>query len=273
MESTGSTNRLAVMTSISTFTSFVIGVAGDLVDVSSLVPVGASVEDYQPTPQDLVRLRAVNVLFENGHLLETWLQRTIDNAGNKRLQVVVLGAGFRTLAGNPHLWMDPEFARRYVRMIRDTLSRLDAPNLAAYDRNAAAYDKKLAVLTDWIRSKIDTIPPAQRTMITFHGAFDYYNARFGLRTLGVIERSPGKEPSPSDLAALVTLARENHVRAIFAEPQFNPKLARALAESAGIKLVENLYDDTLGTTLEVADYISMMHYDTETIVRALGGKP
>jgi ABC-type Zn uptake system ZnuABC Zn-binding protein ZnuA len=59
------------------------------------------------------------------------------------------------------------------------------------------------------------------------------------------------------------------VRAVFAEPEYSPKLVEALAQSAGIRTVENLYDDSVGTDPKVADYIGMIDYDTDTIVNAL----
>jgi ABC-type Zn uptake system ZnuABC Zn-binding protein ZnuA len=263
----GNGNR--ALTSISTFDSFVREVAGPHYTVGTLVPAGASPEDYQPTPVDVARLREASVIFQNGVGLETWLARTVANASSPALKVVTLSDGLTPVNGNPHLWMDPVFARTYVRNVRDALVALDPSAAAEYERNAAAYDARLATLRETIAKRIDTIPPGRRVMITYHNSFVYYNARFGLRSLGVIERSPGQEPSPADLAALVRLARANNVRAIFDEPQFSPKLARTLAEESGISVVSDLYSDTLGPA--VSTYEAMLQYDTETIVRALGG--
>ena len=109
-------------------------------------------------------------------------------------------------------------------------------------------------------------------MIVFHNAWQYFDDRFGLRTIGVVERSPGQEPSPRDIADLVALARREHVRAVFAEPEYSPKLVQALAQSAGIRTVENLYDDSLSQDGRICDYASMLRFDSATIVRALGGR-
>jgi ABC-type Zn uptake system ZnuABC Zn-binding protein ZnuA len=106
-------------------------------------------------------------------------------------------------------------------------------------------------------------------MIVFHNAWQYYNDRFGLRTVGVIELSPGQDPSPRYIADLVRLAKENHVRAVFAEPEYSPKLVQALAQSAGISTIANLYDDSIGTIPSVRDYPSMLRHDTDVIVKAL----
>lgn len=258
-----------VVATTSTLASLAIGVVGDPTRVRSLVPVGASPEDYQPAPQDIEAIHAADVLVENGVNLEGWLQSDLDNARNPKLTVVVCADGLPVRENNPHLWMDPEFARIYVRKIRDALVRVDPPNAVSYRRNADAYDAELRRLIARTARKIATIPPRARTMIIFHNAFLYYNARFGLRTIGVIEVNPGSDPSPKHLADIVRLARANAVSAVFAEPEYSPKLVAALAQSAGIRTVENLYDDSIGSDPKVATYVGMIDYDTDTIVGAL----
>jgi zinc/manganese transport system substrate-binding protein/manganese/iron transport system substrate-binding protein len=267
------TPTLRVVTTISTFNSFVIGVGGARVRVESLVPLGAGPEDYQPTPRDVARIHDADILVQNGAGLEGWLARTIENAMNPRLLIVTCSDGLPLRNGNPHLWLDPVFARAYVMKIRDALSERDPAHRAEYETNARRYDARLRALEGEIARRIATIPPEQRTMIVFHSAWDYYSARFGLRIVGAIERSPGQEPNPRDLSDLVTEAKRLHVRAVFAEPEYSQKLAHALAESAQISTVATLYDDSVGSDPRVSDYVGMMRYDTETIVRALGGKP
>jgi zinc/manganese transport system substrate-binding protein/manganese/iron transport system substrate-binding protein len=263
---------LPVLTTISTFNSFVEGVGGRRVAVSSLVPVGVSPEDYQPTPADIARLHDARMLVENGLGLETWLGRTIENARNPGLRVVVASAGLPVKDHNPHLWMDPELARGYVRTIRDALTGIDATDARLFARNARAFDGRLVALEHEIARRIATIPPESRAMIVFHNAWQYYDDRFGLRTIGAVELSPGQEPSPSYVSGLVRLAKANHVRAVFAEPEYSPKLVQTLAESAGIRTVANLYDDSIGSDSRVHDYISMLRYDSGVIAQALGGR-
>ena len=149
--------------------------------------------------------------------------------------------------------MDPEFARVYVRKMRDALIAQDPADRATFERNAAAEDAKLVTLERDIRARIETIPPPSRAMIVFHNAWQYYNDRFGIKTVGVTAGASAPE-------------------ILVSEPEYSPKLVQALAESAGIKTVEDLYDDSIGNDPRVHDYESMLRYDTETIVKALGGQ-
>lgn len=260
---------IPVVTSFSTLNSFVEAVGGKRVSVQNLVPVGASPENYEPTPQDVATLSEARLLVVNGAGIEAWLGKTLANAQNAALHTVVCSDGLPVRIGNPHLWMDPIYAKQYVAKIRTGLASLDPAHAAEYAANAAAYDAKLDALVASIRSQIATIPASQRTMIVFHNAWLYYNARFGIKTVGVIEVNPGQDPNPQQIASLVDLAKRYHVRAVFAEPEYSPKLAQSLARSAGISVVSDLYDDSIGTNPQVRDYLSMMRYDTATIVKAL----
>lgn len=261
--------KIDVVTTFSTLNSFVEGVGGDRVRVQNLVPVGASPENYQPSPQDIGALSRAQLVVENGAGLEAWLQHTIQSAGNPNMKLVVLSDGLPKIDHNPHLWMDPVLAQSYVAKILDALVKLDPVHKNAYEANAKAYGRQLAALRNWIAEKIATIPPQQRAMIVFHNAWDYYNRRFGIQTVGVIELSPGQEPNPAYIGQLVDLARKHDVRAVFSEPEYSPKLAQTLAKSAGIHIVSNLYDDSVGNDPRVRDYTSMLRYDTGVIVQAL----
>lgn len=261
-------SSLKVLATTSTLASLTAGASG-AAHIASLVPIGISPEDYQPTPGDIGALHEADLLIENGASLESWLDTTIHNAANPNLRIVTCTQGLPVIDNNPHLWMDPVYARAYVAKIRDALIASDPANAARYRAASADYDRQLIALTARTRAKIATIPPSHRTMIVFHNAFDYYARRFGLKIVGAIEPIAGAEPNPSHMADLIRLARAEHVRAVFAEHEYSDKLAITLAASAGGLRVAFLYDDSLGTAFAVQTYIGMIDTDTDTIVSAL----
>lgn len=265
-----------VVATTSTLASLVKTVAGDALDVHWLVPIGASPETYEPAPRDLIELSHAAVIVENGSGLEAWLTKLLADA-SPQARIVVLSDSLPSQVShpngsefaNPHFWLDPQYAASYVRAIADALVAMDPRHAALYRKNAAAEIKDLAALDAWTRQQITTIPPSQRAMIADHDAWFYFDRRYGIDDVGAIEQSPGKEPSAADLVSLIARAKAHNVRAIFAEPEFSPKLAKQLADSAGIKTVTNLYDDSLGTTPDLSSYEGMMHHDVKTIVQAL----
>ncbi len=262
------TGPLKVVTTTTLLASLASDVAGSRAQVTSLMPVGASPETYEPAPADIVRLHDAGLILENGDGLEAWLDSTLRASGTKA-RVVTCSNGLPVLAANPHLWLDPLYARSYVRVMRDGMIAADPPGAPAYRANAAALEGRLSALNARIRAQIATIPRANRNMIVFHNAWLYFDRRYGLHTLGEIEEVPGSEPSAQHLAQLIDRARAAHVRAIFAEPEYSAKLVNAVARSAGIPNVAVLYDDSVGTSPQTRDYISMMETDTAAIVAAL----
>lgn len=267
--SSAANGKVNVVTTISTLNSFVEGVGGDLVTVQSIVPIGASPETYQPTPQDIATLSQAQLLVENGAGLETWLEKMLSNVGSSSMKTVNCAEGLPIKGLNPHLWMDPVLAQRYVLKIRDGLIAVDPAHASEYTANATTYNYRLELLTKHIQLQVNTIPRSQRYMIVFHNAWQYYNDRFGITTLGIVEMNPGQEPNPQRIAALIDLAKSHGVRAVFSEPEYSPKILQSIAQGAGVKVVEDLYDDSIGTEPRVANYIAMLHYDTDVIVSAL----
>lgn len=261
-------SRIAVVTTISTLNSFVQGVGGNRVTVHSIVPVGSSPETYEPTPQSVVLVASAQVLVENGAGLETWMHGLMQNA-RPSAPLVDCSQGLPRIGSNPHFWMDPVYAKHYVARIEAALAAVDPSHKTEYERNAAAYDRQLDRLVVWIRAQLAPIPRSRRMLIVFHNAWQYYDNRFGIRTLGIIETAPGQEPNPQDFGHTIDLAKRYHVGAIFGEPEYSPKLAIALAHDAGIPVVEDLYDDSLGTNPQVDNYISMLRYDTRELVKSM----
>ena len=261
---------VVVVVTTSTLGTLVQSVGGDLVTLDMLVPIGSSPETYEPTPRDLVELEHASLVVENGAGLEAWLDKLIkSSATNARILTLSDDMAPRLRAINPHFWLDPNYSELYVAQIARALSQIDPANAARYRANATTEINRLSELDGWIRKRIATIAPNRRTMIAFHDAWYYFDKRYGIRDVGAIEPSPGKEPSAADLAALIATARANNVRAIFAEPEFSPKLAKQLADGAGIKTVTDLYDDSLGQTPDLRTYEGMMRHDVDMIAQAL----
>lgn len=252
-------------------------VAGERAVVDSLIPAGADPHAFEPAPQDVVRITRSSVLVVNGTGFEEWLTRTLDNAGGSRT-LIVASQGLTPrpaenpvahALGDPHFWLDPLLAKAYVDNIRDGLSQVDPAGSAVYAANAATYQQKLDELDAWIRSQVDTIPPAHRLLVTNHESFGYFADRYGFTVVGAVVPSVSSSASPSaqDLARLIDLIRQSGAPAIFLESGTNPQLADQVARDTGIRVVSGLLTHSFGP--EAQDYIAMMKLDTQLIVDAL----
>ena len=266
--------RLTAVTTLTVLADLIEQVGGDTVHVKSLVPPGGEVHTYQPTPDDIKSVARAKIVFYNGVHLEEWIDNTIRSAGTPGLPIVVLSDGLPLTKEsdgqpNPHLWLDVTNTKAYVEKIRDALGKLDSPNATGYADRARSYLAQLDALDRWIQAEVEKIPQTRRKLVTFHDAFPYFAKRYGFTLAGVLVASPGKEPSARDLSALVRRIRGERVPAVFAEAQFNPKALEVLARDAGVRVVTNLYNDTLSSGPEAKTYIAMMRHDVGEIVEAL----
>jgi ABC-type Zn uptake system ZnuABC Zn-binding protein ZnuA len=253
---------------------------GRLAAVQTVVPAGVDVEDYSPTPADLRAVAEANLLVTNGLALDRWAPKMVE-AAQPGLPTLVLSDGLPVLGmavsqnediaatGNPHFWLDPQYARVYVQKIHDRLVTADPEGAAIYDANTASYVAELDVLDAWIREQVATVPPDHRKLVTFHEAYPYFAARYGFELIGVVTPSPGQDPSAGELAELVQKVKAAHVPAVFSEAQFSPRLIETLASEAGVdRVVTDLYNDSLGNP-PADSYVGMMRYNVERIVAAL----
>lgn len=269
-------------------------VAGDRLVVETLMPLGLDPHAYEPAPQDVARVAAAGVLIVNGAGFEEWLAELLDNAGGER-RVIEASAGLtpRTPgadeaaahegeeeaanadhghAVDPHFWLDPTLAVRYVENIRDGLSAADPEGSETYAANAAAYIAQLNELDAAIRAEIEQIPAPRRLLVTNHESLGYYADRYGLRIVGAVVPSSSSSASPSaqQLAQLADLIRSSGAPAIFLETGSNPELAEQLHDETGIVVVTGLYTHSLTPAGgEAPSYVEMMRRNTQKIVDAL----
>jgi len=167
------------------------------------------------------------------------------------------------------VWLDPNLVQVYIEKIRDALTRLDAANSALFADRAQAYRSALNDLDGWIRTQVSTIPPARRAIVTFHNAFQYFAARYGLAVKGFVVASPGKEPSAKAMAELTRQIKREQIPAVFAEADFNAKVLETLAKEAGVQVFTTLYDGSLSSGPPADTYINMMRHNVSEMVRAL----
>ncbi len=272
-----STGTVTVVTTTTVFADMVRNVGGDLVSVTSLVPKSGDVHTFEPKPADIQTVSRAKLLVMNGLGLDDWLEKTITNASASGTPLLKLGVdlpGVELLPGedpgtqNPHLWMDVAYGELYADRIAESLKSLDSAHAGQYDAQLAAYKTRLDALDASVRSRIATIPEANRKLVTFHDAFPYYARAYGITIVGVAVQAPGQDPSAGYTAQLIKAIRDAGVKAIFSEDQFPTRLVDQLGAETGATVVSNLYDDALGDD-PVTSYEAVIDWDTDQLVNAL----
>jgi ABC-type Zn uptake system ZnuABC Zn-binding protein ZnuA len=257
---------------IGIFADFARQVGGDRVEVIQLLGDGVDPHDYQMVPNDLVTVNRAQMLLYNGVGLEPFLSQVLTGAGRSDLVRVQLAEGLTPIMdgsrANPHFWLDPRLAMRYVERIRDAFAAQDPAGADAYQANAARYNEQLAALDADLESQLSVIPAANRKLVTAHDAFPYFARRYGFQVIGAVLSSEAQEPSPNELIALIRQVRQQNVRAIFTEPQFNARLLDQVARETGVRILPT-YSDAFPADGSIRSYVDMMRRNAADIVEGL----
>jgi ABC-type Zn uptake system ZnuABC Zn-binding protein ZnuA len=257
-------------------------VGGARIEVSVLVPPGASPHTFEPQPGDLARLADAVLLLEAGAGLDAWVRRLALAVARRPAAFVLIdapgldplpAAGGHADTGerrDPHAWLDPIRVREaVVPALAARLAELDPEGRADYERAAREAGERLGALDAEVRA---TLSGRGRHFVAFHAAWRYFAARYGLEEVGVVEEAPGEEPTPRELARLVARARAARVPAILVEPQLSPRVAEALASELGARIVRV---DPNGdpTDPERDTYPELMRWNARAFASALGDAP
>ena len=121
-----------------------------------------------------------------------------------------------------------------------------------------------------IKTKLGTLPAANRRILTSHDAFHYFGKAYGLDILSIQGVSTETEPSAADLAALARQAKEGNVKAIFLENMSNPALANTVAGETGVPVGGELVADALTAPGGVAPHsLDMFKYNLAELLKVL----
>lgn len=274
--------RLRVVATTSIVADVVAHVGGQAIEVSALIPPGVDPHAFEPTPQDLGRVAEAHLIFVNGFGLEAFLETMLINAGGQA-PVVSVSEGIppRTLAEgegahdgaevDPHTWLDPNNVLIWVDNIQTALTAVDPADASAFAQRADAYRAELRLLDDEIRQQVDTLPAADRLLVTDHAMFGYFADRYGFQVIGALLPgfSTAAESSAQQLAALEQAIAQLGVRAVFVSAQIAPDLAQRLAEDTGVRVVMLPAHALTGPDGPAPDYLSLMRYTVAAIVDAL----
>lgn len=265
-KSTVEAKRPLVFTSIPPQAGLAKAIAGDLVEVRTLVGEGQSPHSYEPTARQLARLGEADALFTIGVPFETRLMAKIAPL-YPNVPVIATQTGIEPIemphvhhgegcthehgAADPHVWLNPDNALLIAQSIFEKMIEIDPGQRAAYQKNFDALTGQLQALDEEIIQMM--IPCKGSRFYVFHPSFGYFASAYGLEQVPV--EIDGKSPSPQQLAALITQARSENVKVIFVQKQFPVKSAQAVANAIDGSVVQlnPLAEDVIANLREIAE--------------------
>jgi len=278
-------DRIQVVTTTTDLRSLTEAVGGERVAAVSLVPANMDAEDYQPKPQDVLRLKNARLLVRVGLDYDLWVDRPLAQAGRAEIRrggpayvdasfgIAVLelrgmsvgpSDGHAHGSGNPHYWLDPKNAEIITGTLLEALARIDPANAAAYETNRQVFLARLnAKLAEW---ETKLAPLQGMSIVAYHNSWPYFARRFRLDFVGFIETKPGVPPSPSHLAGIVKTMRERNVRIVVREPQEPERDVAFVASKTGAFVVK--LAASVGALPRTDDYIALFDANVEALTSA-----
>ena len=262
--------------------ALVEGVVGEQANVIVLIPNGQDPHEWEPSAKDIEALMKADLIVQNGLGLESGLEKTLSQAtsagvksytASDHITVRKVGQGEgipnagsdqNVGASDPHIWTDPLTMKQVMLALADQI-KTDL----GMDFSAQAHDlaSQLDGLNGEITTQVDSLPEADRKLVTGHESLGYFAQRYGFKLVGAIipNLNSQAEISASDLAALKVLIQDSQVKAIFSEVGTPKAISEAIGRETGVKVV------ALSTHILPSDgsYFTFMRELTQTIVENL----
>jgi manganese/iron transport system substrate-binding protein len=264
-----------VVTTFTIIQDMAQNVAGTAAVVESITKPGAEIHDYQPTPLDIVKTQAADLVLWNGFNLERWFERFFDNIRNVPGVVITEGIDPMGIAEgpysgrpNPHAWMSPTNALVYIENIRKALAKHDPANAEVYARNAAAYSDQARALDEPLRKRLAAIPDNQRWLVSSEGAFSYLARDYAMREAYLWPINADEQGTPQQVRKVIDLVRKNKIPVVFSESTISDRAAKQVARETGARYGGVLYVDSLSAANgPVPTYLDLLKVTVETIAK------
>ena len=254
---TGDGSRPKVIATTTIVADLVANVAGDSVELVTLMPPGRDPHQVTLTARDIFELRTADLIFYNGLSLEGKVENVYKELKEKGVETVAVSAGIsgdrimkpEGIHPDPHVWGDPMLWSECVRSVVDALKEVAPYAASGFELRGNAYRFELKRLDDWIKGQVANVPwanPRRRVLVTSHDAFGYWGRAYQFEVASLQGISTVGEVTPSEIAKMVDFVKELEVPVIFVETSTNKGPIQRVATDAKVKIGGLLYSDSLG---------------------------
>ena len=279
-----SDQKLKVVATNSIIADITKNIAGDKIDLHSIVPVGQDPHEYEPLPEDVKKTSQADLIFYNGINLETggnaWFTKLVENAKkteNKDYFAVSEGVEVIYLEGqnekgkeDPHAWLNLENGIIYAQNIAKQLIAKDPNNKEFYEKNLKEYTEKLDKLDKEAKDKFNAIDADKKLIVTSEGCFKYFSKAYGVPSAYIWEINTEEEGTPDQIKTLVEKLRQMKVPSLFVESSVDDRPMKTVSKDTNIPIYAQIFTDSIAEEGKEGDsYYNMMKYNLEKIAEGL----
>lgn len=288
----GSDGKISVVTTIFPPYDFARQIGGDNVDLTMLLKPGTESHNYDPTPQDIIKIQNCDLFIYVGGESDEWVRDILESNDSKPKKIISLMDCVDTVQEeivegmekdkdedndgheieyDEHVWTSPKNAIIISKKISLALTELDKDNAKVYEKNTTEYSKKLSLLDSKFQNIVDN---AKRKTIIFGDRFPmrYFADEYGLKYYAAFPGcSSETEPSAATVSFLIDKVKAEKIPVVFSIEFSNGKVADTICEDTGAKKLT--FHSCHNVTQEQFDsgvtYIDLMNQNAESIKEAL----
>lgn len=254
------TEKINVSVSIPPLKGIVSQIAGEKLEIITVIPSGFSPANYQPSPKEMEKITSSNVYFAVGVPAENEILKDIKGM-NGKIQVIDLGEepaheyGARHFKEeehkeheedhedehehshdgmDPHQWMSPKRVMLMAEIIERKLSSMDTENSETYKNNLKKFKEKLEDLDK--RLKEASQKKENKAFLIYHPSLGYIAKDYGFEMIAI--EQGGKEATPKALTEIIDRAKENNIKVIFYQAEMDSRQAEIIADEIGGKTLK-----------------------------------
>jgi len=239
-------DKLTIGITLQPYYSYVKAVVGDKANVLPLVDAGFNPHNYLPQPNDLRRLKQMDVIVVNGIGHDDFALKVIKAANRDDLIVIeankdvpllpALGESVGDGAVNPHTFVGLSTTIQKVYTIASELAKIDPDNARTYRKNARTYATQFRMMKREAMLTLGDLDTAGMKVATTHNAYGYILQEFGVDVATVIEPAHGVEPSASQLQGTIEKIRASGIDVLFYELNMPNRYVETIEEATGVQL-------------------------------------
>jgi len=290
--SPGSDGQLRVVASTNVWGSVAQAVAGDRVEVTSIISApSADPHSYEASPADAAKITDASLVILNGGGYDQFVEDILDSSDSLRAKPTVDAVElYETRTGTPggttdshshdghdhgsvneHVWYDIPTVDAAANAIAEQLGKLDPEGADTYTRNAEAFRTRLRAASETTAaiSAAHRDAPVAQTEPIAHYLVQAASLKDLTPTTFTSAVENGTDPSPASIAETRQLFTDKKVGTLVYNAQTEDKVTKSIrkaAEDAGIPVVE-----VTETLPEGMDFVEWQTRTAQSLADALNG--
>lgn len=284
--------KINVIATVYPVYDFAREVAGDKANVSMLIAPGVEIHDYEPTPQDIIKIQEADLFLYTGDNLEPWAKTVISGIDNKdNIKNVSTGISLIEKEDfekkyaieehgeehdehgkyDTHIWLDITKSIEIVKNITNELCYADPDNAEYYKNRSNEYINKLQELD---KNFAEAVKNGKRKKIAFGGPFSYAYLveRYDLDFVTAYDScGENSEPSVDKISKVIQAIKKDKLPVVFYKELSSGNIVKTITEETGAEALElnSLHSITAKQLENGESYLTIMNKNLENLKKAL----